>query len=134
MVVTPRSGRGNPGSSPGPAALRLASLAQGKHILTLSESKGAEPAEAQKKMHYLYLVLCKNNSIYTGVTNDINVRSKRHRAGTGGWHTHLYPAIELLRVEKFETKQEALKRERQVKGWRREKKLNLIKFGKPVVK
>jgi len=63
-------------------------------------------------MYYLYLVLCKNSSIYTGVTNNIGERFRRHRTGTGGWHTHLYPAIELLRVEKFNTKNEALKRER----------------------
>ena len=83
-------------------------------------------------MYYLYLVLCKNNSIYAGVTDNIQKRFKRHKSGTGGWHTHLYPAIELLRAERFETKQEALKRERQIKGWRREKKINLIKFGKPM--
>jgi predicted GIY-YIG superfamily endonuclease len=39
----------------------------------------------------------------------------------------------LLRIEEFKDKQEALKREKQIKGWRREKKLNLIKFGKPVL-
>jgi len=85
-------------------------------------------------MYYVYLVLCKNSSIYTGVTDNVKTRFGRHKAGTGGWHTKLYPAIELLHIEKFETKQEALKRERQIKGWRREKKLNLIKFGKPVIK
>jgi putative endonuclease len=84
-------------------------------------------------MYYVYLVLCKNDSIYTGTTNDVRSRFKRHKAGAGGWHTHLYPAIELLRVEEFKTKTEALKRERQIKGWGREKKLNLIKFGKPVI-
>jgi putative endonuclease len=76
-------------------------------------------------------VLCRNNSIYTGVTDNVDFRFKRHKSRTGGWHTRLYPVIELLRIEKFSTKQEALKRERQIKGWRREKKLNLIKFGSP---
>jgi putative endonuclease len=82
-------------------------------------------------MWYVYFVLCRNNSIYTGVTDNVDSRFKRHKSRTGGWHTRLYPAIELLRVEKFSTKQEALKRERQIKSWRREKKLNLIKFGSP---
>ncbi len=82
-------------------------------------------------MYYLYLILCK---IYTGVTNDIEKRFKRHKVGTGGWHTKLYPAIKILRIEKFQTKQESLKREKQIKGWRKEKKINLIKFGKPIVK
>ncbi len=84
-------------------------------------------------MYYLYLILCKNNSIYTGITNNIKERIKRHKVKTGGWHTGLYPATKLLRVEKFQSKQEALKREKQIKGWRKEKKINLIKFGKPTV-
>jgi len=82
-------------------------------------------------MYYVYLVLCKNGSIYTGTTDNITTRFKRHKSGTGGWHTKLYPAIELLRIEKFQTKREALRREQQIKGWRREKKLNLVRFGRP---
>ena len=84
-------------------------------------------------MYYLYLILCENDSIYTGVTNNIGRRFSEHSTKSGGWHTKLYPAIKVLRTEKFRTKVEALKRERQIKGWRREKKLNLIKFGKPIV-
>ncbi|MFH1161917.1 MAG: GIY-YIG nuclease family protein [Candidatus Jorgensenbacteria bacterium] len=84
-------------------------------------------------MWHVYLLLCRNDSIYTGVTDDVNARFKRHRAGTGGGHTHSYPAIRLLRTEEFQTKEEALKQERQIKGWRREKKLNLVEFGRPMV-
>ncbi len=82
-------------------------------------------------MYYVYLILCKDNSIYTGITDNIEKRFKRHSAGTGGWHTKLYPAIKLLRTEEFQTKTDALKREKQIKGWRHEKKLNLIRIGKP---
>jgi putative endonuclease len=84
-------------------------------------------------MHYLYLILCKNESIYTGVTDNLERRFTEHKTKSGGWHTKLYPAIKVLRTEEFETKIEALKREKQIKGWRREKKLNLIKFGKPIL-
>ena len=42
--------------------------------------------------------------------------------------------MEILRVEEFKTKTEALKREKQIKGWRREKKINLITYGHPVLK
>ena len=87
----------------------------------------------KESMHYLYLILCKNGSIYTGVTNNIKRRFSEHKTKSGGWHTKLYPAVELLYTEKFKTKQEALKREKQIKGWRREKKINLIKFGKPII-
>lgn len=84
-------------------------------------------------MYYLYLILCENNSIYTGVTNNLERRLTEHKTKSGGWHTKLHKATEILYTEKFPTKIEALKREKQIKGWRREKKLNLIKFGKPTL-
>ena len=99
--------------------------------------KGPEQAkrvEGHENMYYLYLILCENNSIYTGVTDNPKRRLVEHKTKSGGWHTKLYPAVKLLRIEKFNTKEEALKREKQIKGWRREKKLNLIKFGKPIIK
>lgn len=84
-------------------------------------------------MYYVYLILCENDSIYTGVTNNLERRLNEHQTRSGGWHTKLYPAIQFLKTEEFKTKQEALEREKQIKGWRREKKLNLIKFGKPML-
>lgn len=82
-------------------------------------------------MYYLYLILCDNKSIYTGVTNNIKRRLNEHKTKSGGRHTKLHPAVELLRIEEFPTKQEALKREKQIKGWNRGKKENLIKYGHP---
>ena len=84
-------------------------------------------------MRYLYLIFCKDESIYTGVTNNPKKRFIEHKTKSGGWHTKLHPATELLRIEELATKEEALRREKQIKGWRREKKLNLIKFGRPIV-
>jgi putative endonuclease len=68
------------------------------------------------------LILCKNESIYIGVTNNIERRFAEHKTRSGGWHTKLYPAIKVLYKESYITEEEALKRERQIKGWRREKK------------
>jgi len=84
-------------------------------------------------MYYLYIILCTDNSIYTGVTNNLKRRFKEHKTKSGGWHTKLHKAIKILYTEKYNTKIEALKREKQIKGRRREKKLNLIKFGKPII-
>lgn len=83
-------------------------------------------------MHHVYLVLCDNNSIYTGVTNNLERRFIEHKTKSGGWYTKLHPATKILYSESFNTRIEALKREKQIKGWRKEKKINLIKFGKPV--
>lgn len=82
-------------------------------------------------MWYTYLILCKDNSIYTGITNDLEGRFETHKEGRGGHYTQSHKVVELLYSEKFEVKGEALRRETQIKGWRREKKLNLIKFNHP---
>lgn len=80
-------------------------------------------------MWYTYLILCKDSSIYTGITNNLERRFKYHKEGKGGHYTRSHTVTRFLYSEKFETKSEALKREAQIKGWRRENKLNLIKFG-----
>ncbi|MBI2035053.1 MAG: GIY-YIG nuclease family protein [Candidatus Liptonbacteria bacterium] len=82
-------------------------------------------------MWFTYLILCKDNSIYTGITNDLARRFNEHKEGKGGHYTSSHKPIKFLHSEQFETRSAALKREAQIKEWKREKKLNLIKFGKP---
>ncbi len=84
-------------------------------------------------MWFIYLIECKDRSIYTGITNDLVKRFKYHRNGRGGHYTRSHKVVKLLYSERFKTKNDALKREYQIKGWKREKKLNLIKLGRPVV-
>jgi len=84
-------------------------------------------------MYYVYLIQCDDGSFYTGATLNLKRRFVEHKTKSGGWHTKLHKATKILYKESYLTKQEALKRERRIKGWRREKKENLIKFGKPVL-
>jgi len=77
-------------------------------------------------MYYLYILLCKDGSIYTGVTNDIERRFSEHKNKKGGHYTSSHRAVKIIYKEEYPTQKEALKRERQIKGWRREKKLALI--------
>jgi len=81
-------------------------------------------------MWFANLLLCKDRSIYTGITNNLKQRVLHHRQGKGGHYTRSHKTVGLLYSESFSTKGAALKREAQIKGWRREKKLNLSKFGK----
>ncbi|OHA11600.1 MAG: hypothetical protein A3H71_02990 [Candidatus Sungbacteria bacterium RIFCSPLOWO2_02_FULL_48_13b] len=80
-------------------------------------------------MWFTYLMLCKGNSIYTGVTNDVENRFKAHKAGKGGHYTSSHKPVKILYSEKFNTRSEALKREAEIKSWRREEKLVLVKSG-----
>jgi putative endonuclease len=77
-------------------------------------------------MYYVYLIKCSDGSIYTGTTDDLKRRFKEHRNKKGGHYTSSHQVKKILYTEQFKTKSEALKREMQIKGWRREKKLALI--------
>ena len=78
-------------------------------------------------MYYVYLLQCVDGSIYTGITNDIERRFTEHKTKTGGHYTKSHQVEKVLYTEEYSTKSEALKREAQIKGWRREKKLALVK-------
>lgn len=68
------------------------------------------------------------------MTLDIQRRFKEHKSSKGGRYTRSHKVVKIVYTEECGTMKEALKRERQIKGWTRKKKLNLIKFGKPIIK
>jgi len=84
-------------------------------------------------MYFVYLIQCGDGTFYTGVAMNVERRFLEHKAGKGARYTRARKVIKVLYTEKYASKSLALKREAQIKGWRREKKLNLIKFGKPVL-
>ena len=77
-------------------------------------------------MYFVYLMQCKDGSIYNGITTDTKRRFLEHKNGKGGHYTRSKGAKKLLYTEKRKTKGDALKREFEIKSWRREKKLDLI--------
>lgn len=87
-----------------------------------------------QSMYYLYLILCADKSIYTGVTNNLARRFIEHQTKSGGWHTKLHKATKFLYTEKYHTREEALEREKQLKGWTRAKKEALIAEDKELLK
>lgn len=82
-------------------------------------------------MWHVYLLLCEDGSIYTGITQDVERRLNEHRTSQGSKHTRDHGVEKLLHTEEFNTRSEARARESQIKGWRKEKKVNLIKYGHP---
>ena len=73
-----------------------------------------------------YILKCKDNSLYTGWTNDITHRLKMHNEGKGAKYTRGRGPVELVYLEEFETKQEAMSREAKIKRLTRKEKLLLI--------
>ena len=79
-------------------------------------------------MYFIYLIECSDKSIYTGITTDVVWRFNEHKTGIGGHYTSSKQVVKVLYTEQYSTRSEALKREVQIKSWRKEEKLALIKI------
>ena len=79
-----------------------------------------------KNKFYMYIVKCQDDTFYIGHTHDINQRIQTHRSGNGSKHTSERRVDELVYYESYDSKKEAIKREKQLKGWSRLKKEALI--------
>jgi len=76
---------------------------------------------------YTYIVECADKSFYVGSTNNLGKRIKEHNDSKRGAHyTKIRRPVELKYSETFETLKQARRREAEIKGWCREKKINLI--------
>ena len=75
---------------------------------------------------FVYLLQCKDNSYYVGVTTNVEDRIREHNFGQGSAFTKKHRPVKLVYPEQHESYASARKREAQLKGWRREKKELLI--------
>ncbi len=77
--------------------------------------------------YYVYMLRCSDNSYYTGVTNNVEMRLEQHQGGGDSTcYTYKRRPVELVHVERFNDVWEALRREKQIKPWSRKKKEALI--------
>lgn len=76
--------------------------------------------------HVVYILQCRDDTLYTGYTVDIERRIKLHEAGKGAKYTRGRGPFKLVYEESFPTKSAAMQREYEIKAWSREKKLTLI--------
>jgi len=80
-------------------------------------------------MYFVYILECSDKSLYVGCTNNLERRLSQHNNSKYGAHyTKIRRPVVLKYKEFFETLKDARKRESEIKGWRREKKLGLIKI------
>ena len=78
-------------------------------------------------MWYLYILRCKDGSLYTGITTDVEKRLEAHRAGKGAKYTRGRGPLELVYKEDCGDHSNALRREAEIKRLPRDEKLKLIK-------
>ena len=76
---------------------------------------------------YVYIIECRDHTLYTGITNSLLRRIKAHNSGNGGRYTKYRWPVKLIHSEEHPTKSEAQKREAYIKGLTREKKLQLCR-------
>jgi putative endonuclease len=74
---------------------------------------------------YVYLIRCADESLYTGITTDVERRLKEHNSGKGSKAVRGRLPARLVHREIFSSRAKALKREAEIKKWPRKKKLEL---------
>jgi putative endonuclease len=77
-------------------------------------------------MWYIYIIECKDNKLYTGITNDIDRRVSEHNSGHGGRFTRYRRPVKLVYSQQVLNRSNALKREAEIRKLKRSEKLNLI--------
>lgn len=75
---------------------------------------------------YLYILRCKDDTLYTGITTDVDKRLEAHRSGKGAKYTRGRGPLELVYREECGTHSDALKRELEIKALTRAQKQTLI--------
>ncbi|WHH61087.1 GIY-YIG nuclease family protein [Petroclostridium sp. X23] len=77
-------------------------------------------------MNYVYIIECIDKTLYTGWTTDIHRRISEHNQGKGAKYTRSRYPVKLVYFEEYTTKQEATKREYEIKQLSRKEKLKLF--------
>jgi putative endonuclease len=83
------------------------------------------------RSYYVYILCSRSGVLYVGVTSDLEQRIYQHKAGTFDGFTKKYRVNRLVFFEMFQNVWEAIEREKQLKSWRREKKVWLIERENP---
>ena len=76
---------------------------------------------------FVYVIECKDNTYYTGLTWKPELRYDQHLSGLGGKYTARHGVKRMAYIEEQADLETARKREQQIKGWSQEKKERLIK-------
>jgi putative endonuclease len=87
---------------------------------------------AMQKSYFVYIMSNTTRMLYTGVTNDVEMRAFQHKSKRIPGFTQKYNLHKLVYFERFADVREAIRREKQIKGWLRSKKVALIESVNPL--
>lgn len=77
-------------------------------------------------MYFVYIIHCADDSLYTGITTDVERRFAEHRSGKGGSYTRSRGVVKVVYTEEMQDRSKALRREAEIKRCTRAEKLVLI--------
>lgn len=83
------------------------------------------------KQYYVYIMTSRTGTLYTGMTNDLKRRVYQHKEKLIEGFTKRYNVTRLVYFEEFGNVHDAIAREKQIKGWLRRKKIDLIESLNP---
>ena len=83
------------------------------------------------RTYYVYIITNRSKTLYIGVTNNIERRIHEHKNLLGDGFSKKYKLTKLVYLEEFTNINDAIKREKQLKNWHREWKINLIESTNP---
>jgi putative endonuclease len=93
----------------------------------------APPGSLVKK-YYIYIMTSMSGTLYTGITSDLEKRVYQHKQKLADGFTKRYNVDRLVYYEETTDIEVALEREKEIKGWRRSKKISLIESINPTWK
>jgi putative endonuclease len=85
----------------------------------------------ERKKYFTYIVASRTGTLYIGVTSNLYVRVQQHKDGDFEGFSNRYHCDRLVYWESFDEPIQAINREKQLKGWRRAKKIALIESFNP---
>ncbi len=83
------------------------------------------------RTYYVYIMASRSRVLYTGVTNDLTRRVNEHKRGLVSGFTRKYRITRLVYFEEFPDIRDAIAREKEIKGWKRLRKISLIESRNP---
>jgi len=83
------------------------------------------------RSYYVYILASRSRALYVGMTGFLMPRILQHKAGDGGRFSSKYRVHRLVYYEIFALVESAIRRETEIKKWRREKKIALIEKKNP---
>ncbi|HEX3099782.1 MAG TPA: GIY-YIG nuclease family protein [Patescibacteria group bacterium] len=85
-------------------------------------------SKTKSKPWFVYILLCNDGTLYTGITTDLKARLAKHKSGEGAKYTRSHGANKIVFSEKQKTRSKATVREMEIKKLPRKEKVKLLKL------